>query len=80
MGFEEADLSGGVKAVHFGHLAVHEDDVVGGARDGIDSFFAIGGAVAGEAGLMEKLDGDHLINFVVFDEEDADVGETGFRS
>ena len=42
-GFAGADLAGGFVAIHFGHLAIHEDDVEVAALPGAHRLFAVGG-------------------------------------
>lgn len=82
--FEEevaADLASGVDAAHDGHLEVHEDDVVLGARDHFDGFLTVVGDVDdGVAEALKEHGGDLLIQGLIFDEEDAGrelVGEGG---
>ena len=66
-----ADLFGGLVAVHDGHLAIHEDEVVAIGGDHVDCFLSVGGEFYFEAETLERAGGDELVDGVVFDEEDA---------
>ena len=63
-----ADLFGGLVAVHHGHLAIHENEVVAIGGDHVDGFFSVGGEFDGKAEALEHARGDELIDGVVFDE------------
>jgi hypothetical protein len=39
------DFPRGLEAIHFGHLTVHDDDVVGGAFPRLDRFAAVDGEI-----------------------------------
>ena len=69
--FQAADLAGGFEAVHFGHLAVHEDQVVARAAEGGEHFAATGGEVIGVAGGGEGFGDDELIHLIVLGNEDV---------
>jgi len=66
-----ADAAGGFEAVHFGHVAIHEDDVEGGLLEGFEGFEAVGDAVGFVPEFLEEKGGDALVDGVVFDDEDA---------
>ena len=44
-----ADAAGGFVTVELGHLAIHEDDVVGSGFEGFEHFEAVGGDFDGVA-------------------------------
>jgi hypothetical protein len=69
--FALADGASGVKAVHFGHLAVHQDQVVGCVSQGIYDFAAIGNDVGTIAEFPQLSEGDVLVDAVVFGQKDA---------
>jgi hypothetical protein len=71
------DPVGGLKAVHLGHLQVHQDHVEGiGARchDGIEGNPAVVGNADRGADALEQATGD-LLDFIVFGNEDAQTGQ-----
>lgn len=72
-----AEGGGGGEAVEFGHLHVHEDEVVGLGEGGGDGLVAVGGEVGVDAELGEHGLGDLTVDEVVFGEEDAEVGKAG---
>lgn len=72
-----AQAAGGFVAVHLGHLAVHEDDVVGLAFEGFEDLKAVGGAVRLNADFQKLADGDFLIHGIVFGEKDSRACEFG---
>jgi hypothetical protein len=65
-----ADLFGGLVAVHNGHLAIHEDEVVVIGGNHVDGFLAVRGEFDGEAEALKHAGRDELIDGVVFDEKD----------
>ena len=78
-GEDFADAAGGLEAIHNGHLAVHEDDVVGVKVEEAEGLLAIGCEVAGVAGALEE-GGDELgVNGIVLGDEDAGGGDGGGR-
>jgi hypothetical protein len=48
-----SDLGSGLKAVHFGHLAIHEDDVEGELLHHLQSFAPVAGDINTYAGLSQ---------------------------
>lgn len=52
--FEAADLPGGFKAVHIGHLDIHEDEVEGRAMESGESLNAAGSGVYLAAEFFEE--------------------------
>ncbi len=81
--FQLADAPGGLVTVEFGHLAVHEDSVIGEAAEGFDGFEAIGDGVGGAAEFSQLAQGDFLVYGVILGEEDAEseviiLGLAGF--
>ncbi len=67
--FGAADLFGGLVAVHDGHLAIHENEVVAIGGDHIDGFLAVGGEFDGKTEALQHPRRDELVDGVVFDEE-----------
>ncbi len=81
--FQLADAPGGLVTVEFGHLAVHEDSVIGEAAEGFDGFEAIGDGVGGAAEFSQLAQGDFLVYGVILREEDTEseiivLGLAGF--
>ena len=76
------EFRGRLITVHFGHLKVHQDYIEwrGLRAIGEDApcFEAIIGDFDGGTDTFEKFEGDLLVNFVVFDQENARVTEKGF--
>ena len=70
-----ADGAGGFDTVEFGHLDVHEDEVVVAGGEGFEGLFAVGGDVDDVAAFAEDGGDDLLVDEVVFGEEDAEAGE-----
>ena len=66
------DLPGGFVAAHVGHAAIHEDDVVGFAREGFEDLDAIGYGVCLVTELLELFEGDLLVERGIFSDEDFD--------
>ncbi|MGA1994360.1 MAG: hypothetical protein ABSH45_01160 [Bryobacteraceae bacterium] len=69
--FGAADRAGSGVAIHFGHVAIHEDQRIGEKADHPDGFVAVGGDVDAEAELFEQAHGDLLIDGVIFRDQDA---------
>ncbi len=67
---DPADLAGGLVAVHLGHLAVHQDGVVGSGLDRADRLAAVVGDVERVAELGEHLGSHQLVHRVVLDQQD----------
>ena len=78
-GFVFADAFGGLVAVQFGHLAVHEYDGEGSLGKQGEGFEAVVGDDGFVAELLEGVKGDGLVNFVVFHNEDVEVFDGGLR-
>jgi hypothetical protein len=72
-----ADFGGGFIAVHFGHLAIHEDDVVGLVEEGGEGFAAAGGGIGLAAEIAEEGGEDAAVDGVVIDDEDVERGKRG---
>ena len=64
--------AGGFVAIHFGHAAIHEDEVEGSFGGLYDGFLAIAGRCDVAAALFEDFRYHHLIGWVVFDQQDLD--------
>ena len=64
-----ADLFGGLIAIHHGHLAIHENEVVAIGGDHIDGFLAVGGEFDVKTEALQHPRRDELVDGVVFDEE-----------
>ena len=64
-GEEFADFAGGLEAVHFGHVHVHEDEVEAAGFGGGDGFEAVVGDVGFDADFAEDGGGDFLVHEVV---------------
>ena len=69
--FEAADPARRLEAVHLGHLAVHEDHVVGQLRPQLERFDAVRGDVHAAAELAQHAHGDLLVDRVVLGDERA---------
>ena len=72
--FALADLRGGGVAIQLRHLAIHEHEIVGFARQRGERLAAVGDDVGGETELFEQAERDLLVDDVVLGEEDADAG------
>ena len=72
--FEPADLTGGLKAIHAGHLDVHENDLETGVRHEGHCFRAAWGGLNGAAQFLEQKGDDAEIDNVVLDDQDAEAG------
>ena len=64
-----ADGAGRLEAVHDGHLAIHEHDIEGLARDGVDGLATISDAFDHAAHTFQEIARDLLIDETVFDEQ-----------
>ena len=71
------DASGGLVAVHDGHLHIHEDGVVVRESERIERLLAIVRLVDHKALRGEQLAGDLAVDGVVFDKEQAGAAERG---
>lgn len=83
LAFAKADLGGSFEAVHFGHLAIHEDEVMGVVEGGGEGIAAVGGEFDLEAEAGEHAADDELIGGVILGDEDAGGhggGGQGIRS
>src|SRR5262249_52920519 len=69
--FATTDFRGGFVAVHDRHLAIHENDVVGAGLDHVYSFLTVGSDIGAAAETLEQTHRDHLVDLVVFDDQDA---------
>ena len=67
-----ADAARGLEAVQFGHLDVHEDDVVLLAFEGLEDLGAVLDDVGTVPHLAEDAGGDLLVDDVVLGEQDAE--------
>ncbi|MFM1941794.1 MAG: hypothetical protein RI897_776 [Verrucomicrobiota bacterium] len=65
-----ADCPGGFESIHDGHLAVHEDEVIGGIAEHFEGFLAVRGDIGLVAESGESFGGDDLVGGVVFDDEE----------
>ncbi len=63
------DTPCGLEAVHLGHLAVHQHEVVGDAPEGSERLVPVPGDVGPAAQLLEDLDGDELVDGIVLHDE-----------
>ena len=72
-----ADGPGGVIAVEFRHVTVHQDDVVGEAFAGFDGFPAVDDEIGDVAQLGEHERGEASVDVVVLGHEDAQGGDLG---
>lgn len=66
------DMAGSGEPIHFWHLDIHEDEVIVVFFELVERFLAISGEVGGEAKLLQCGEQDHLINFIIFGEEDTE--------
>ncbi len=69
--FAMPDLDGGGVAVHPGHQAIHEDQIVGTGIEASKRFGAIHGQVDFAAQASESVVGHFPVDGVVFDDEHA---------
>ncbi len=65
-GFAPADFARSVVAIHLGHLAVHQDHVVGQAHHRFDCFAAVGREVDFKAELLQQQTRHLLVDGIVF--------------
>ena len=72
--FEPADLTGGFKAIHAGHLNVHEHNLETGVPQCGHCFRAAWGGLNGAAQFLEQKRDDAEIDNVVLDDQDAEAG------
>lgn len=68
--FSASDLEGSFIAVHFGHLTIHEDDIVRDALEGFEDFEAVGDGFGGVAEGAELGESDLLIDAIIFSDQD----------
>jgi len=61
----DADPPGGLVAIHFRHLAIHEDHAVGDVEEGVEGLLAVGHHVGAIVELGEHLQCDLLVDGVV---------------
>ena len=66
-------MPGGLVSVHFGHLAVHEDEIVGNTLQRLHCLPAIGDALGDVSQTCELAGGYLLIDDIVFGEENLRV-------
>lgn len=63
---------GGFCSVHFGHIEVHKDEVVGLFFEFLDGFVSVVGDIDGVAELLEEVLDDFLVDGVIFYDEDME--------
>ena len=66
------DFGGSFEAAHDGHLDVHEDNVVVAFFDGFEGLEAVVGDRDTVVIFFEDLDGETLIDFIIFGKEDVE--------
>ena len=69
--FVRADQAGSFEAVHFGHLDIHEYEVVAVLFELFEDFFTIGGHAWVVTHFIEDDEGQLLVDRVVFGQEDT---------
>jgi len=67
-----ADAAGRLVAVEFGHLAIHEDKVVGADVERGEDLESVAGDIGLVTDVVEEAEGDLLVDDVIFSQEDAD--------
>ena len=77
---QAADFGSGLESVHLRHLAIHQDQIVNRLADGRDRLRAVRDHVRLQAGLFEQPHHDHLIDGVVFSQQDPGNALRGGRS
>ena len=73
-----ADFTRGCEAIHFWHLAIHQDQVEAATLQGCERLVAVGCDIAGAAAIFEQLGGVNLIDAVVFGDQHM-AGQPGRR-
>ena len=69
--FVASDFGGGRESVHFRHVAVHEDGIVGETRGQFDRLAAVGGQVHSALQLFQQPHGQALIGGIVLGQQHA---------
>ncbi len=64
-----ADLRGALETVHFGHLAIHQDEIEGFVQDAIERDLAVVGEAVGDTERFEHGAGDCLVDRVVLGDQ-----------
>ena len=67
--FAAAEFEGGLVPIELGHVAVHEDRLVGAAAAHLERHSAVCRDVHLEAVLLQHADGHDLVDLVVLGEE-----------
>ncbi|OPZ58073.1 MAG: Outer membrane protein TolC precursor [Deltaproteobacteria bacterium ADurb.Bin510] len=70
-GVGTADAARGFQAVHFGHLYIHQHQVIIDHFQRLDGFSAVGHGIGVEAELLEQSERDLLVGNVVVGQQDA---------
>ena len=76
---QEADLPGGLMAVHYGHLHVHQDDVVAALLAGIDRRQSVSDDGYRVAGAFQQPDDEPLVDKIILGGEEAKRACGGVR-
>lgn len=69
--FASADFAGGGEAVHFGHLAIHQDQVVALVLQSGQRGVSVAGDVAGAAAVLQEFGDIHLVDAIVLGDQDV---------
>ena len=77
--FLGADRARGLEAIHVGHLAIHEHQIVDGVIESRDGLPAIRDHVDVMSGLLQQAHGDLLIHPIVLGDQNAPAGRGGVR-
>ncbi len=65
----QADLAGCFVAIHFRHLAIHQDDIVGNAIEGIQHLTTVSDDVGPITEFRQHFQSDFLIHEIVFSQQ-----------
>lgn len=77
IGLQAADLNGSGESIENGHLAIHEDEIVGAGGPSLDGDAAIFGDIDGMSHAGEHFRDDFPIDGVVIHDEDAELPDGG---
>src|SRR5688572_2024849 len=72
-----ANRLGGFKAIHFGHLAIHKDQVVQCPCQGVECFLSVSSDIDLTAQEFEHSQSYLLVDRVVFSQQQTCVGKWG---
>jgi hypothetical protein len=65
-------LTGGFESIHFGHLHIHQDQIVSSLFEGARSLASVGNNLDGVPTLLEETCHEPLVHCVVLSDQDAE--------